>query len=94
MVIGCRFFPPHAGTQGERGTEGLGLIRAASYMVRPHLKSGQLQRVLGEIQAPVVPISIMYPHNRHLSPTVRAFVDWAIERIQLAETQWQVSHID
>ncbi|RUR39337.1 LysR family transcriptional regulator [Vreelandella populi] len=76
------------------GLEGLGLIRAASYMVLPHLKSGQLQRVLGEIQAPAVPISIMYPHNRHLSPTVRAFVDWVIERIQLAESQWQVSHID
>lgn len=26
--------------------------------------------------APRVPISVVYPGNRHLSPTVRAFVDW------------------
>lgn len=76
------------------GLEGLGLIRAASYMVLPHLKSGQLQRVLRDTQAPAVPISIMYPQNRHLSPTVRVFVDWVIERLQLAEPQWQVSNID
>ncbi len=76
------------------GLEGLGLIRAASYMVLPHLRSGQLQRVLSDSQAPAVPISVMYPQNRHLSPTVRAFVDWVIERIQLAEPQWQISNIN
>lgn len=75
------------------GLEGLGLIRAASYMVLPHLHSGELQRVLSHSQAPAVPISAMYPQNRHLSPSVRAFVDWVIERIQLAEPRWQISNI-
>lgn len=72
------------------GLEGLGLIRAANYMVMPHLRSGQLQRVLGHIQAPTVPISVLYPHNRHLSPIVRAFVDWLGELMPRAERQWQV----
>jgi LysR family transcriptional regulator for bpeEF and oprC len=26
-----------------------------------------------------MPISVVYPHNRHLSPKVRAFTDWAAE---------------
>lgn len=76
------------------GLEGLGLIRAASYMVLPHLHRGDLQRVLAHSQAPAVPISVMYPQNRYLSPTVRTFVDWVIERIQLAEPKWQVSNIN
>nr|WP_163500895.1 LysR family transcriptional regulator [Halomonas socia] len=75
------------------GLEGLGLIRAANYMVLPHLRSGQLQRVLDHSQAPSVPISIMYPQNRHLSPTVRAFVDWISDLMQHAERQWQVGII-
>ncbi|SEO83860.1 LysR family transcriptional regulator [Aquisalimonas asiatica] len=75
------------------GLEGLGLIRAANYMVLRHLRSGQLRRVLGHTQAPTVPISIMYPHNRHLSPIVRAFVDWAGEPMQGTERQWQVGNI-
>ncbi|NIC39377.1 hypothetical protein HBJ58_22310 [Halomonas desiderata] len=71
------------------GLEGLGLIRAANYMVMPHLRSGQLQRVLGHIQAPTVPISVLYPHNRHLSPIVRAFVDLLVELMPRVERQWQ-----
>lgn len=64
------------------GLEGLGLIRAASYMVAPHLRSGQLQQVLPDLKAPTVPLSIMYPQNRHLSPTVRAFTDWIAQLIR------------
>lgn len=26
-----------------------------------------------------MPISVVYPHNRHLSPKVRVFVDWIAE---------------
>ena len=58
------------------GLEGLGLIRAGSYMVQQHLRSGQLRRVLADYAAPAAPLSVLYPQNRHLSPTVRAFVDW------------------
>lgn len=72
------------------GLEGLGLIRAANFMVRSHLRSGKLQQVLGHCTAPAVPISVMYPQNRHLSPTVRAFVNWVCELIQRVEPQWRV----
>jgi LysR family transcriptional regulator for bpeEF and oprC len=61
------------------GLEGLGLLQLSAYNVIPYLASGQLVSVLQTIQAPPLPVSLMFPHNRHLSPTVRAFVDWASE---------------
>ncbi len=72
------------------GLEGLGLIRAASYMVVPHLRSGRLRRVLPELKAPTVPLSLMYPQNRHLSPTVRAFADWIGGLMRAVEPQWKL----
>jgi LysR family transcriptional regulator for bpeEF and oprC len=72
------------------GLEGLGLIRAASYMVISHLRGGQLRRVLPDLKAPMVPLSVMYPQNRHLSPTVRAFADWIAQLIHDVEPQWRL----
>lgn len=71
------------------GLEGLGLIRAASFMVSPHLRSGRLKRVLPSFKAPTVPLSIMYPQNRHLSPTVRVFADWITELFSEEEPGWE-----
>lgn len=70
--------------------EGLGLIRAGSYMVLQHLRSGRLRRVLADYAAPAFPLSVLYPRNRHLSPTVRAFVDWVGEVVRKAEAGWRV----
>lgn len=71
------------------GLEGLGLIRPGSYMVLPHLRSGRLRPVLTDYTAPAVPLSVIYPKNRHLSPTVRAFVDWIAEVLREAEANWR-----
>lgn len=70
--------------------EGLGLIRAGSYMVQQHLASGRLQRVLTSYSSPAVPLSVLYPRNRHLSPTVRAFVDWVGNVVGEAATHWRI----
>ncbi|RDK00384.1 LysR family transcriptional regulator [Paraburkholderia lacunae] len=61
------------------GLEGFGLIQAPLFMVRPHLRSGQLVEVLPELKPLPMPISAVYPHSRHLSPKVRVFVDWVAE---------------
>jgi LysR family transcriptional regulator for bpeEF and oprC len=61
------------------GLEGLGLLQLSAYNVIPHLESGRLVAVMQDAQAAPLPVSLMFPHNRHLSPTVRAFVDWASE---------------
>ncbi|MFA9438952.1 LysR family transcriptional regulator [Uliginosibacterium sp. sgz301328] len=61
------------------GLQGFGLIQAPGYMVMEHLASGALKRVLASLQPSPMPISVVYQHNRHLSPKVRAFVDWVAE---------------
>ena len=61
------------------GLEGLGILQPARFMVLPHLRGGELREILREWRPPRVPISAVYPHNRHLSPKVRVFVDWVAE---------------
>ncbi|HLV28084.1 MAG TPA: LysR substrate-binding domain-containing protein [Burkholderiaceae bacterium] len=72
------------------GLEGLGLIRIANYIARPYLQDGRLTRVLQSYGSPKVPLSIMYPQNRQLSPAVRAFVSWASLLVQDAEPTWRL----
>jgi LysR family transcriptional regulator for bpeEF and oprC len=58
------------------GLEGLGIIQAARFMALPHLRSGKLVEILSDWKPLPLPISAVYPQTRHLSPSVRAFVDW------------------
>jgi len=37
---------------------------------------GLVQEVLIDTPPPPMPVSVLYPHNRHMSPRVRVFVDW------------------
>ncbi|WP_408441604.1 LysR family transcriptional regulator [Paraburkholderia caffeinilytica] len=61
------------------GLKGIGLIQAPRLMALPYLQSGELVEVLPQWKPMPLPISAVYPHNRHLSPTVRVFVDWVAE---------------
>jgi LysR family transcriptional regulator for bpeEF and oprC len=58
------------------GLHGLGLMQTARFLVDEHLKSGELVEVLPDYISEPMPVSVIYPHNRHLSPKVRVFVDW------------------
>jgi DNA-binding transcriptional LysR family regulator len=55
---------------------GLGLIQIPAYDVRDLLASGELVEVLPHARAPAMPVYALYPHRRHLSRRVQAFVDW------------------
>lgn len=59
---------------------GFGLIQVSRYHVTPQFAAGTLVEVLAEFQPPPMPLSALYPQNRHLSPRVRVFVDWLAER--------------
>ncbi|KAF1029748.1 MAG: HTH-type transcriptional regulator PgrR [Burkholderia plantarii] len=59
--------------------EGFGLIQPALFMVLPQLRDGTLREVLTGYKPLPMPISVVYPHSRHLSPKVRVFVDWIAE---------------
>ncbi|MGN6230354.1 MAG: LysR family transcriptional regulator [Trinickia sp.] len=59
--------------------EGFGMIQPTLFMALPHLLDGSLKEVLPGSNPKPKPISIVYPHNRHLSAKVRAFAEWIAE---------------
>ncbi|SAK78729.1 LysR family transcriptional regulator [Caballeronia arationis] len=61
------------------GVKGVGLIQVPRFMALPFLQTGELVEVLPQWKPLPMPISAVYPHNRHLSQKVRVFVDWAAE---------------
>jgi DNA-binding transcriptional LysR family regulator len=56
---------------------GRGLARALSYQVADDLASGALVRLLAEREPPPLPVQLVVPSARHLSPKARSFVDHA-----------------
>lgn len=58
---------------------GLGLVQVPRYRVERELASGELVELLPDKPPPDLPLSVLYPHHRHLSPRVRVFVDWVAE---------------
>lgn len=55
---------------------GLGLIQVPRYHVADDLAAGRLTTVLERHPPTPTPVSLLYPHNRQLSPRVRVFIDW------------------
>jgi DNA-binding transcriptional LysR family regulator len=55
---------------------GLGIIQVPKYRILKALATGSLIPVLPQHAPPPMPISAVYPQNRHLSPRTRAFVNW------------------
>ena len=62
---------------------GIGLAQIPRPGIEPLLADGQLVEVLPQWRPAPLPVSIIYSHNRHLSPRVRVFVDWLAEVLQL-----------
>ncbi len=58
---------------------GLGLIQVPHYRVAEQIDQGLLREVLPNHPPPPMPVSVLYPQNRHMSPRVRVFVDWISE---------------
>lgn len=59
---------------------GLGLAMLPTFIVGRDLQSGTLVSVLADYVPQTTAIFAVYPHNRHLSPKVRAFVDFLVEQ--------------
>jgi len=60
--------------------DGIGLIRVGNFTVAKSIAKGQLVPVLSDFEATAeANIYAVYPHNRHLSAKVRAFVDTLVE---------------
>jgi len=61
---------------------GLGFVQLPRYHVEQQLADGRLREVLADFRPPPMAVSVLYPHHRQLSPRVRVFVDWVVERMQ------------
>lgn len=59
---------------------GIGLARLATYLVGPDIKAGRLIPVLKDYAREKTAIYALYPHRRHLSAKVRAFMDYLGEK--------------
>lgn len=58
---------------------GVGIATTATFIVHEDMKSGTLVPVLPDYPMRAREVYAVYPHNRHLSPKVRAFIDFAVE---------------
>lgn len=56
--------------------QGCGLVQLPRYRVEEELRRGRLVQVLADWPCPGLPVSVLYPHHRQLSPRVKAFVEW------------------
>lgn len=54
---------------------GVGIWLAAGFLVREHLESGELVRLLPEYRPVEFSMNAIYPHRHHLSAKVRTFID-------------------
>lgn len=60
----------------ELGLAGHGLMQLAEILVSDQLRTGAFVEVLADRRPSPVPVSLLYPHQRFLSPAMRAFTDW------------------
>ncbi|ONH54277.1 DNA-binding transcriptional regulator, LysR family [Pseudomonas cedrina] len=58
---------------------GLGIIQCPHYRMAELIERGVMREILTDTPPPPMPVSVLYPHNRHTSPRVRVFVDWLAE---------------
>lgn len=63
---------------------GLGLAQMPIFHIERDLAAGRLVRVLPGLPLPPGPVSVLYPRNRQLSPRVRLFIDWIVQRFSMS----------
>ncbi|GEN24264.1 LysR family transcriptional regulator [Halomonas cupida] len=55
---------------------GLGIIQVPRFDVEDLLEQSTLIEVLHEWRAPPMPVSVVYPHRRHRTSRIDAFIEW------------------
>jgi DNA-binding transcriptional LysR family regulator len=63
---------------------GAGFVRALSYQVAPQVRAGTLEIVLPDYEEPPLPVHVVHVAGRRASARLRAFVDFAVERLRKA----------
>jgi DNA-binding transcriptional LysR family regulator len=63
---------------------GFGLVQMPRFHAEQPLANGTLVQVLHDYPPPSVPVTLLYPRNRQLSPRVRVFIDWTVRLFRRA----------
>ena len=84
--VGSHFSANEATALLRAALAGGGLALQPTYLANPHLADGSLQRVLPDWDPPEMSIYALYTSRRHLSPAVRALLDFLVDRF--AEQPW------
>jgi len=66
---------------------GLGIVTLPTYLCGDDVRAGRLVPLLLEHMHPGTSVFAVYPENRHLSPKVRAVIDWLVEELG-PEPEW------
>ncbi|MEZ4331774.1 MAG: LysR family transcriptional regulator [Myxococcota bacterium] len=66
---------------------GLGLVTLPTYLCGDDVRAGRLVPLLLDHIHPGTSVFAVYPENRHLSPKVRAVIDWLVEELG-PEPEW------
>ena len=69
----------HAESLVQAALAGSGLIQISSHITAPAIRDGTLKPVLARFQIDSPALWVMYPKNRHMTPRVRALVDFLLE---------------
>lgn len=72
---------------------GMGIARVPTFVVGQDIQRGTLQSVLETFKLPEVSIYLVYPQRRHLSPKVRAFVNFMADKISTTPYWDQGGHV-
>ncbi|MBX3496302.1 MAG: LysR family transcriptional regulator [Parvibaculum sp.] len=67
---------------------GAGLCLSPDFVCHEELRTGRLVRALEDWSMPPLRLHVIYPHTRHLSAKVRAFVDFAAEHFGPGKARW------
>jgi LysR family transcriptional regulator, regulator for bpeEF and oprC len=62
--------------------DGYGIAQIRDYYTDHAIAAGELEPVLANFNPSPTPVSLVYPQTRHLSPKVRAFVDFMIAQFR------------
>jgi DNA-binding transcriptional LysR family regulator len=72
---------------------GIGLWQGPSFLVTDLLASGALVTLLSGYRTPEVEIDALYPHRRHVTAKVRAFIDMLVDRFGGGQPAFEASPV-
>lgn len=88
VELRARMYCNNADAMLETLAAGLGLALVPDFICSTHLKDGKLVRVLPGWRVKPLTLHVIYPHSRHVTAKVRAFVDFMVEKFGPGRAPW------